>query len=106
MNANRIALALAACEGLTDLELSQRGAGAFLKMIERKRAYAKTARYYGAALEKVVPIAEANAKELTAMKAAVDQLEQLDKPVDNVSEAASLLAGIANAGGNQSKKKG
>lgn len=95
MTPQRIALALAACEGLSDAELAQRGAGGFKKMIERKRAYANSARYYGAVIEKLVPAAEANAKELAALKASFQTLEQLDKPVDDVSEAAALLAGIA-----------
>lgn len=96
MNAStqRILLALAACEGLSDAELAQRGAGSFKAMIERKRGYAKSARYYGAVLEKVVPALEAARKELEAMKAAQTTLEQLDNPVEDVSEAAALLAGI------------
>lgn len=94
MNSNRIALALAACEGLSDADLAQRGAGAFKSMIERKRAYAKSARYYGSVLEKLVPLAEAQAKELAAVKASFETLEQLDQPVEDVSEAAALLAGI------------
>lgn len=91
----RIALALAACEGLSDAELAQRGPGAFKSMINRKRGYAQSARYYGAVLEKVVPALEAARKELEALKTAQATLEQLDKPVDDVTEAAALLAGIA-----------
>ena len=95
MNQARIALALAAVAGISDKELAERGEGAFKKMIERKRAYAKSARYYGSVLEKLVPVAEANAKELAALKASFETLEALDKPVEDVSEAAALLAGIA-----------
>ena len=43
---DRIALALAACEGHTNEELAQRGAGGFKYMIERKRAYARAARHW------------------------------------------------------------
>lgn len=101
MNATtqRIILALAACEGMTDADLAARGKGGFLKMINRKRGYAQSARYYGAVLEKVVPALEAARKELEAMKAAQATLEQLDAPVEDVSEAAALLAGISGKPG-------
>lgn len=103
----RIALALAACEGLSDAELAQRGPGAFKKMIDRKRGYAQSARYYGAVLEKVVPALEAARKELASLKVSMDTLEQLDKPVDDVSEAAALLAGLTGKGvtNNSSEKE-
>ena len=45
----RIDLALAACEGLSDLELTERGAGGFKNMITRKRYYSKAARELAAA---------------------------------------------------------
>ena len=98
MTPERIALALAACEGLSNEELAQRGTGGYKKMIQRKRAYAESARYYGSVIEKLVPAAEAQAKELAAIKASLSMLEQLDKPVDDVSEAAALLAEIAKSG--------
>jgi len=94
----RIILALAACEGLSDAELAQRGAGGYKAMIERKRSYAASARYYGAVIEKMVPVAEDNAKELAALRGAYQILEQLDAPVEDVSEAAALLAGIGKGG--------
>lgn len=90
----RIALALAACEGLSDAELAQRGAGGFKKMIERKRAYAQSARFYGAVIERIMPILEAAKKEIVALKTAQSTLEQLNAPVEDVSDAATLLAGI------------
>lgn len=94
MTTNRIQLALAAVEGLSDAELAKRGSGAFKAMIERKRAYAAAARHFYAVLGKLVPAANAQAKELAAVKASMETLEQLDKPVEDVSEAAALLASI------------
>ena len=95
MTSERIALALAACEGLSDAELAQRGAGGFKAMIERKRSYAAAARHLHAVLEKVAPAAQAQAKELAALKESFATLEQLDAPVVDVSEAAALLAGLS-----------
>ena len=95
MNQERIALALAACEGMSNEELAKRGKGGFKAMIERKRSYAKASRHYHAVLEKLAPMAKAQAKELAAMKASFEALEQLDKPIEDVSEAAALLANIA-----------
>ena len=91
---DRITLALAACEGLSNEELAQRGAGGFKAMIERKRTYARAARHMYATLQGLVPAAAAQAKELTAIKTNIEALEQMDKPVEDVSQAAELLANI------------
>lgn len=91
---DRTALALAACEGLTNEELAQRGAGGFKYTIERKRAYARAARHMHATLHKLVPAAAAQAMELAAIKTNIEAIEQMDKPVEDVSQAAELLANL------------
>lgn len=99
---DRTTLALAACAGLTDAELAQRGTSAFSKMIERKRKYANAAR----ALAKGIEIAEAALtaknkqiadlqKQLAAAKSHAAALEQLDAPVTDTAQAAAMLAAIS-----------
>lgn len=96
---DRIALALAACEGLSDAELAKRGPGGFKAMIERKRAYAHAARHNYAAGLQLMEVATKTAKELQGLKTLVETLEKMDQPVGDVSEAAALLAGISKSGG-------
>lgn len=92
---DRTTLALAACQGLSDAELAQRGPQGFGKMIQRKRKYAAAAR--------IMAVANAQlAKELAKTKAALKEaqaqlttLEQLDAPIGDTSLAAGMLASIA-----------
>lgn len=92
---DRTTLALAACKGLTDEELAQRGPEGFRKMRDRKRQYATAARM----LAKGMELAEARiAKlqhELAAARQQLQALEQLDSPVTDTAQAAEMLAGIA-----------
>lgn len=92
----RIALALAACEGLTDKDLKERGPRGFLKMIERKRKYATAARVLHAAAEK-------QNKQIKAMSTTIADLQakntaliesKLDQPVENTDQAAAMLAAL------------
>ncbi len=92
---DRIALALAACQGLTDDNLAARGPGGFAKMIDRKRRYATAAR----ALDAMARLAAARIKtmgqELETVRAQLATLEALDAPVADTSQAADMLAAIA-----------
>ena len=92
---DRTTLALAACQGLDDTELAQRGAQGFAKMIQRKRKYAAAARLLAVANAQ---LAKELAKTQAALKAAQAQLttlEQLDAPISDTSQASSMLASIA-----------
>lgn len=95
--AQRIALALAACQGLTDDDLAARGPGGFAKMIDRKRRYATAAR----TLDVVVKMAAARLKDTTAKlelaQAQLASLAALDAPVADTTQAAGMLAAIAAA---------
>lgn len=92
---DRTTLALAACAGLNDAELAQRGAEGFKKMIQRKRKYAQAARMMAVAN---AHLAKELAKAQAALKAAQTQLttlEQFDAPVGDTALAAGMLAHIA-----------
>lgn len=92
---DRTTLALAACAGISDAELAERGAQGFKKMIERKRKYATAARRAAVANAQ---LAKELAKTKAALKAAQAQLttlEQLDAPVGDTALAAGMLASIA-----------
>lgn len=79
---DRTTLALAACAGISDTELAERGNQGYAKMIQRKRKYAQAAR--------MLAVANAHlAKELAKT------LEQLDAPVGDTTLAAGMLASIA-----------
>lgn len=93
--AQRIALTLAACQGMTDDDLAARGPGGFAKMIDRKRRYATAAR----ALDAVVKVAAARLKDTAAKlelaQAQLAELQALDAPVADTTQAADMLAAIA-----------
>jgi hypothetical protein len=90
----RTTLALAACAGISDAELAERGDQGFKKMRDRKRVYAKAARM----LAKGMELAEAKIadlqKQLDAAKMHTAALEQLDAPVTDTTQAAGLLAAL------------
>ena len=92
---DRTTLALAACSGISDAELAERGNQGYAKMIQRKRQYAQAARMLAVANAHLIKqLAQAQA----ALKAAQTQLttlEQLDAPVGDTSVAAGMLAHIA-----------
>lgn len=101
---SRSILALAACEGLTDQELAKRGAGAFAKMINRKRAYAHAARtlkvtagVMGAELLLARQQLEKAQQDLAQAQATIAMLDAMDAPVTDTSAASELLAGIMNS---------
>lgn len=92
---DRITLALAACQGMTDEDLAKRGTGAFAKMIDRKRKYAFAARTLAAgvpALEKKVAELQ---HQLALAKTQIASLQELDAPVTDTTEAAALLASLS-----------
>ncbi len=91
---DRTSLALAACQGLSDDELAQRGLSGFAKMINRKRTYATAARgLYAVCKKQEQEIAKLQA-ELAQAKATIAQLEALDAPIGDTAEADQLIAGI------------
>lgn len=91
--ADRTALALAACEGMSNEDLANRGANGFPKMILRKRKYATLARTLAVALQAALKKNKALETELAIAKATIAQLEALDKPITDTTQAAELLAG-------------
>ena len=92
---DRANLALAACAGLSDAELAERGNQGYAKMIQRKRKYAAAARLLAVANAQLTKeLAQAKAA-LKAAQAQLTTLEQLDAPVDDTTLAAGMLASIA-----------
>ena len=92
-------LALAACAGISDAELAERGNQGYAKMIQRKRKYAQAARLMAVAN---AHLAKGLAKTQAALKAAQAQittLEQLDAPVGDTSQALSMLTALAHKPG-------
>jgi hypothetical protein len=97
---DRIQLALAACEGLSNEELAQRGAGGFKAMIQRKRLYAQAARELHAAAVLAatkmmlahgeVEKAKARSAKAMATMAAMDA----ELPEDFTTNVSSMLGAI------------
>lgn len=99
---NRTALALAACDGLTDQDLADRGPQGFKKMIERKRKYAAAARLLtvaNAQLAAHLKAAQTKLAELEQKVATFEAIEKLEAPINDTAQAAELLAGIGKLGG-------
>lgn len=92
---DRTTLALAACEGLTDEDLAQRGPGAFAKMIERKRKYAMAARVIASAVPQLEATIASLQQQLALAQAQLATLQELDAPVTDTAEAAALLASLS-----------
>lgn len=98
---NREQLALAACEGLSDEDLVNRGECGFPKMIDRKRKYAATARMlYAENLILKKQLADA-AEQLEQSKQVIAQLESLNVHVEDTTQAQALLNGLLSKGGDQ-----
>jgi uncharacterized protein YlxW (UPF0749 family) len=103
---DRTTLALAACQGLTDEDLAQRGAAGFAKMIDRKRKYATAARTLAVGGAKILKANETLSKQVAELqeqvaklKTTMDALQNLDAPVTDTSEAATMLAALSAAPG-------
>ena len=92
---DRTTLALAACTGLSDAELAERGASAFARMITRKRQYATAARTMTAVSKKLLTENAELAKQLAQAQATIKALQELDAPITDTTEAAGLLAGLS-----------
>jgi hypothetical protein len=96
----RIQLAMAACEGLSDEELAQRGTGSFKKMIERKRAYSKTSKELLIAGNCLISIIQEltikNNKAAAQTKVAVETIAAMDAdlPKDYSSNITVMLSKI------------
>ena len=89
---DRITLALSACVGMTDAELAERGPQAFSKMITRKRKYASVARFLAVGMTEMKKNLDATSEQLKKATSNLAQLEALDKPVTDTSQAAGMLA--------------
>lgn len=96
---DRTTLALAACAGLTDTELAERGAQGFKKMRDRKRQYANAARMLAKGMELAEAKIASLEKQLDAAKKQIATLEQLDAPVTDTTQAADMLTAIAGKKG-------
>lgn len=91
-NPTRIALALAACEGLSDAELQQRGTGGFANMIARKRNYANAARLVAAGMGVLQSQLKTVSLQAANMATSIKELEANEAPITDTSEAAAILA--------------
>ena len=92
---DRTTLALAACAGISDAELAERGTQGYAKMIQRKRKYAAAARLLAVANAQLAKELAKTQAALKAAQAQITALEQLDAPVGDTSLAAGMLASIA-----------
>ena len=92
---DRTTLALAACAGITEAELVERGNQGYAKMIQRKRKYAAAARLLAVANAQLAKELAKTQAALKAAQAQITALEQLDAPVGDTSLAAGMLASIA-----------
>lgn len=88
----RIALALAACQGITDAELNERGTGGYAAMIVRKRNYASAARLLDAGMSVMKKQLSAATAQAATMATSIKELEASEAPITDTSEAAALLA--------------
>lgn len=101
---DRATLALAACEGLSDQELAERGAGGYLKMRDRKRDYADKFRTLAAAMPELKKQFQARDIQIAQLSAKVMELQnqitemQQDAPITDTSAAAALLANLGKTG--------
>jgi hypothetical protein len=91
---DRTTLALAACAGLTDAELAERGANGYRKMRDRKRQYATAARMLAKGMELAEAKIAALEKQLASARKHAAALEKLDIPVTDTTQAADMLAAI------------
>ena len=94
----RIALALAACEGMTDTELQERGPKAFSAMINRKRHYAAAARSMAVAVrEYQQALLNATSKLLKAEATQTElaALDALDSTQPDTTQASAMLSALA-----------
>lgn len=96
---DRTTLAIAACQGIDDAELAQRGPQAFGKMIDRKRKYATAARIMALTNEHLAQeLAQAKAA-LAAAQAELAEIKALDAPVGDTTQALSMLTALAHKPG-------
>ena len=91
---DRTTLALAACQGMTDEDLAKRGPAGFAKMIDRKRKYAFVARTLAASVPAMKKRIADLEQQLALAKSQIAELQALDAPVTDTTEAAALLASL------------
>lgn len=89
---DRTTLALAACKGITDAELADRGEAGYMKMRDRKRHYAAAARTIAVIGKKLLSDNKQLEAKVAALQKQLATLEQLDAPVTDTTDAANLLA--------------
>lgn len=93
----RIALALAACEGMTDSDLQERGAGGFSAMINRKRHYAAAARLMATAAkeyQQALLTATSRLIKAEATQTELSALDALDSAPQDTTQASAMLSAI------------
>lgn len=95
---DRTNLALAACQGLSDAELAERGTAGYQKMRDRKRHYAKVARTMAGMGKALLDENTALKKRIAQLEATASQMQALDAPVTDTSAAADMLAAISKKG--------
>jgi cell division protein FtsB len=92
---DRTTLALAACQGLSDAELAERGTGGYLKMRDRKRKYSTAAKMlYVAGQKQHAELQKAQAR-IAQLEAEVAALKALQADVEDTTEAAQMLQAIS-----------
>lgn len=94
----RTELALAACQGMTDKDISDRGPGGFAAMIDRKRQYAFAARALASANHALQAKLDAALNELAMAKTTINAMEALDAPITADTGVGDMLAAIFKKG--------
>jgi hypothetical protein len=95
---DRTALALEACQGMSDADLAKQGPAGFVKMVLRKRAYAGAARTLAATAKAQAAKIKQLELQIKILKTQVETLESYDTPTDDLSTAAGMLAAVMKKG--------
>lgn len=96
---DRATLALAACQGIDDADLAQRGTQGFKNMIDRKRKYATAARLLAVTNQHLAQELAQAKKALAAAQAELAEIKALDAPVGDTSQALAMLTALAHKPG-------
>lgn len=90
----RSELEAAACKGMTNEDLANRGEEGYGKMIMRKRYYAAGARMAAAAAQQLKKDLDAALERIATLEKSIVQLDALSKPVENTAEIDLILSSI------------